>query len=672
MRNSVPHLLKHRTCRRRAHRPLAALCIAACGIGSAWALNIDEARHLLTRSGFGAAPHEIAAFLPLTREQAVDRLLDGLTAAEVSPAPAFTKDTPKLTYLLRLADYVPYEMAGLTQPLPPLSAAEATHDTHMGMQEMAQLRVWWLDQMISTPSPMSERLALFWHGHFTSKYFDVEAPKLMYEQLQKIRTLGAQNFASLLAAMLRDPAMLIFLDNAVNTRRAPNENLARETLELFTLGVGHYQEHDIKEFARILAGHSVDFAASWGYLGRPDEMDTGVKTFLGQTGPWNLEDAERILLADPRTAQFISEKFYQEFVSPKTDMVQVNRLATILRDNHYEMHPFLRAMFLSDAFWSAANRSQLVKSPVELLVGFVRTFDVPSPDLEQINTYARLLGQELFEPPTVQGWKGGMNWLNAQTVAARADMLSMLWAGRPAGIEYVNTGPDDLIVRYSAETSNHARAPFRIKVNGRQVYQGAARWPDDATGQAPLRPPMWDLASISRDQLPNDIRTVELLYDKEPGRYPNLFVNWIQVDGKRVPAYLSTVEFDPKQLCSEEQVPRGMLYCAGTLTFDLQKIAALQGSQEATLFDRANGPVNSVIESGTARLPLAMKPAARTSQAIREPLRLQWQTLTGDAGHRRLQNAVSAAPPMQAALTSAHDTEQLLHALSLDPAYNLK
>ncbi len=641
---------------------------------NAWALDIDAARHLLTRTGLGAAPHEIAALKSLSREQAVDHLLAGLTSAEVAPPPAFLQQ-PTDDYLQRLGAYVPPEMARakVMQPAPSMLPGHIGL-THMGMQEMAQLRVWWLDQMISTPAPMSERLALFWHGHFTSKYFTVLAPKLMYQQLQTIRHVGADNFGELLGAMMRDPAMLIFLDNAINRARAPNENFARELLELFTLGIGHYSQQDIKELAHILAGHSVDFGGSWGYLPRPEEMDTGVKTFLGQTGAWTLADAQRIILENPRTAQFIAGKFYHEFVSPQPDHREIDRLASVLRDHHYEMRPFLRALLLSDQFWSRANRGQLIKSPVELLVGFVRSFGVVSPDLEQVDTYAEMLGQQLFEPPTVQGWISGMSWLDAQTITMRTTMLSALWDSRQAGMQYLVAGADDLLVRVSAESTPGVPAAFQVKVNGRDVYRGEVYRPSDTAGQGQLSPkPVWDLARVPRAQLPAHIDTIEVVFEKAQGNYPNMFLNWVQVDGKRLPAYLATVKFDPAQGCSEEQVPRGMMYCSANARFDLAAITATQGTGDVTLYDKAYGRVNSIIESGTTRVPLAMRPAALAKPALLQPMELQWRVLSRPrADQRVLLAAVSAVPLLMPESSVPQGMEAFFKRAILDPAYNIK
>lgn len=647
-------------------RPWALMAGAVLALASAApanALTVDEARHLLTRTGFGAAPHEIRALLPLTRRQAVDRLIAGLDEEPpFAPPPAFLAQ-PIRGYRERLGDYVPTAMSLPAGPQP--GQAQELDWTHRGMQEMAQLRAWWLGRMVSTPTPFAERLALFWHGHFTSKYFDVLGPRLLHDQLQAIRRYGTRDFGALLHAMLRDPAMLIFLDNAVSLKRAPNENLARETLELFTLGVGHYKEADIKALARILVGHSVDFAGDFRYRVRADELDTGPKRFLGRKGRLTLDDAEHLLLAHPRTAELLADKFWREFVSPEPDAAEVRRLAKLLRERRYALRPFLRDLLLAPAFWTPANRAQLVKSPVELYVGFVRSFDIALPDIGLLVDETALLGQELFEPPTVQGWKGNLAWLSPQALAARTERLASLWACRAAGLEAAQAGANDLLVRFSVEQAGAAATPrLRVLADGQEVGQATPRCAAQVVGAGQgIAKPSWDLLRLPRAALPADVRQIDVVFDAGSGPHANAFVNWIQLDGQRLPAYLGEVTFDAGQDCNAAQVPKGMMYCAGRLRFELPAIARRAGSEDPTLADRRLGPVNSIIESATARLPLPLRPAARSSQEQRNAV-AAWDGLP-------LEQAVLPIEPLL--LTPpANGLEARLAALLLDPAYQLK
>lgn len=639
--------------RRWLHAATAWLLFAAA---PAAALTVDEARHLLVRTGFGAAPHEIRALLPLTRAQAVERLIASLDAAPpLPPPPAFLAE-PITEYRERLADYLPAALAGRNDA-PPVGVDEPAL-THRGMQEMAQLRTWWLDRMLSTPAPFAERLALFWHGHFTSKYFDVLGPRLMHDQLQSIRAHGTRSFAALLHAMLRDPALLIFLDNAVSTRERPNENLARELLELFTLGVGHYEEADIKALARILSGHSVDFAGDWRYRVRPEELDTGPKRLFGREGAWTLDDAERLILEHPRTALLIAEKFQREFIAPEADAREAERLAAVLRAHRYELRPFLRALLRGDAFWAPANRGQLVKSPVELLVGFVRSTGLALPDLGALADDTRLLGQDLFEPPSVQGWKQGLGWLNPQSIALRTERLAALWHCREAGRDALRAEPGDLLLRFSAERLGAAPVRLAVHVDGREVARAQARCPAETlgAGQAAGKPG-WDLLRVPRAQLPARPRRIEVVFERDSGQQANLFVNWIQLGGRRLPVHLAEIVWDAGESCSA-QVPRGMLYCPGRARFDLDAIERRQAGAEPTLYDRRHGAVNAVIESATARQPLALRPAALTRAQLRRDSASRWQGLPLPA----------ALLSVDALLASDHRLEALL----LDPAFNLK
>jgi uncharacterized protein (DUF1800 family) len=642
-------------------------CVAALALGTCAAsgIGVDEARHLLARTGFGAAPHEIRALLPLTREQAVDRLLASLDQAPaLAPPPSFLAE-PIDEYLPRLGvDYVPAAMAAGTAPAKVLTAAEQTALAHRGMQEMEQLRVWWLDRMVSTPAPFAERLVLFWHGHFTSRYFDVLGPRLMYDQLETLRTHGTHNFAALLHAMVRDPALLVFLDNAVNTRRTPNENLARELLELFTLGVGHYGEEDVKALARILAGHSIDFAGDWRYLVRQEELDASAKHFLGRDGVHTLDDAERVILEHPRTAHFIAEKFYREFVAPDIDEREVKRLAGVLRQDGYAIRPFLRTLLLGKPFWAPENRGTLVKSPVELLVSFVRTIGLPMADLGMLAQDSRLLGQDLFEPPSVEGWKQGMAWLTHDSLAWRADRLATLWRCRGAGHDWLNHEPGDVLVRFSAEREGAAPVRLRVMIDGVETAGTIARCPSESTGagQAAAKPG-WDLLRIRRANLPAQPRLIDVVFERAPAEKAFVFVNWVQVHGRRLPAHLAEVRFDPGQPCTGQE-PKGMMYCPGHMRFDLAEAQRLQAGRDATLYDRSHGPVNAVIESATVRLPLVLRPGGRTLEQLRESIPVAWQGLP-------MPHSVLAVPPVSATPGSRgrlHGMETLF----FDPAFNLK
>jgi len=222
--------------------------------------------------------------------------------------------------------------------------------------------------------------------------------------------------------------MLVYLDNAGSRRQAPNENFAREVMELFTLGEGRYPERDVKEAARAFTGWSVD-RDTGEYLYRPFFHDFGTKTVLGRTGRLGGDDVLDLLLARPETAILVTRKLWREFISPAPDEREVERLAGTLRDSRYEVRPLLRAMLLSEAFWSPASRGALIKSPVDLVVGTMHTFGIRPPTLRPAVTASALLGQNVFAPPNVKGWPGGEAWINSATLLGRKQLIDRIFRG---------------------------------------------------------------------------------------------------------------------------------------------------------------------------------------------------------------------------------------------------
>lgn len=646
-------------------------------------LTTEESRHLLTRTGFGASPQEIADLQPLTREQAVDKIIGSLRTEPLSPPPAFINQP--------LPDY--FWDKGKASPEAEAFGIARDH-------EIYQLRAWWLDQMISTPSPLTERMVLFWHNHFVSKYSTTYVTKPLHDQLQLFRHAGTTNFATLLHGIVRDPAMLIFLNNDINTKDRPNENLARELLELFSLGVDQYSQNDVRELAKILAGHSVDKKTTWRYRFNKSEAVGDEKSLLGVTGNLSLDDAVDIILKNPRTAIFISSKFYREFINTQENPATVESFASALRNSSYELRPFMREILLSEDFWADKNRGALVKSPIEFIVGFIRTTGVWMPDLRILDQYAEQLGQELLDPPDVSGWAGGLRWLSPQQVAARTQVINRLWDAYDEAQHWQRSvSPNDLIIRFAAEDDGAHPPPYTLQVNGKTVYHGVANRSLNVNlegdSQVPLRPkPMWQFVAVPRGQLPNAVNEVSIRFEKprknshcesnaiardvadqcEHFSVSYMFVNWIQVDGKRYDSQIADQHFVPGDSCSDS-VPIGMLYCTGTLKFNLQRARKLEQGIDPTIADinDTRGGINSVLEHGATRLPLLMQPAARRNiktdiVAELEPLAISPITL------------LLAAAPLQKnpALTPhAQDNEMLnplaqFRAATLDPSYNLK
>jgi len=278
-------------------------------------------------------------------------------------------------------------------------------------------------------------MTLFWHNHFVSGQQKVKLAVLMYRQNVTLRANALGSFGDLLHAIARDPAMVIYLDNAQNRKGTPNENFAREVMELFTLGEGNYSEQDIKEAARAFTGWSLDRETGQ-FMFRRFIHDYGAKTVLGKSGNLDGDDVLDILLSRPETAQFVTRKLWREFVSPDPDEAEVKRIAARFRDSRYDIKVALQALLTSESFYAAENRGVLVKSPVDLVVGTMRQFGMQPGQPVPFAVAAAGMGQNLFSPPNVKGWPGGEAWINASTLLARKQFLDRLFraddaAGRP-------------------------------------------------------------------------------------------------------------------------------------------------------------------------------------------------------------------------------------------------
>ncbi|WP_084072622.1 DUF1800 domain-containing protein [Pandoraea pulmonicola] len=372
-------------------------------------LSADDARYLLTRTGYAPDARELAPFVGLTRVQAVDRLLSQTRRAAVTLPPDWVND-------------------------PPLYGAPAknmTDEQRKALNERrnrmaASLAGWWAQEMASTPSPLTERMTLFWHNHFVSSDDKVREPVVLYRQNVLLRANALGNFGTLLHEVSKDPAMLIYLDGAGSRKGRPNENFAREVMELFTLGEGHYSEQDVREAARAYTGWSIDRPAMT-YAWRANVHDTGVKTVLGQTGDFDGDQVLDILLGRPETATFLTGKLWREFVSPTPDPVQAAKVADAFRASGYDIRVALRALFLAPAFWDTRNRGTLVKSPSEFVTDAVREFDIGYDDPQMLAQQMRVLGQDLFRPPNVKGWPGGDAWIDSTTLLARKQFVERMF-----------------------------------------------------------------------------------------------------------------------------------------------------------------------------------------------------------------------------------------------------
>jgi uncharacterized protein (DUF1800 family) len=321
------------------------------------------------------------------------------------------------------------------------------------------LEGWWLHRMILTPHPLREKLTLFWHNHFATSIAKVRLPALMRDQNLLLRRHALGQFGPLVQAVSKDPAMLVWLDSNSNVRGRPNENYARELMELFCLGVGNYTEADVREAARAFTGWhtNVTVEGNFNQSTKPAFVfhrslhDDGEKTVLGKTGKWDGGDVVRIILDRPACARFIVRKLYRHFVSEAATPPDrlIEPLAERLRKSDYDIGAGLKVMLRSRHFFSAFALRQRVKGPVEYTVGLLRGLEAEMPQEAvglSLPAATQELGQTLFAPPSVKGWDGGEAWLNTATVLARHNLAWRLLQGS-GGPHAVRLNPARLVTR---------------------------------------------------------------------------------------------------------------------------------------------------------------------------------------------------------------------------------
>jgi uncharacterized protein (DUF1800 family) len=419
----------------------ALACAAMFAQAAPASLTQEQARHLLLRSGFAPTQAEVDRWVGHSAREAVDDIVARAKAARPL-----------------------HELAhAATQPLPAQLASLSVDERRMARQgqirEGGEIKRWWMREMIESPTPLVERMTLLWHGHFATSQQKVVSARAMWQQHRLLRGEALGNFRTLLHGIARDPAMLIYLDGARNRKEAPNENFAREVMELFTLGEatqgGGYTEQDIREAARAFTGWSLE-RETVSYRFRPALHDTGSKKLFGRTGDLDGDDVIDLLLQQPAAARFITTKLWKEFVSPQPDARELERIAGHFRSSDYDIAVVVRDLLLSDAFWTEANRGTLVKSPVELLVGTVRQFGLNIDDTGPLVQKCAQLGQNLLVPPNVKGWPGYTDWIDATTLIERKRFAEQVL--RPAIMEGMAFDADKFLGAYGAHADREPDA----------------------------------------------------------------------------------------------------------------------------------------------------------------------------------------------------------------------
>lgn len=375
------------------------------------------AAHLLRRAGFGGTPPQVAHLASMPMNAAVDSLVN-FPSTESLPAPA---DLYSLGQAI--AELVP---GGRPALLDDMQRREIFKEIRQKeRRSILSLQNWWLNRMLTTPAPLQEKMALYFHGHFTTAAIQKGVdPQMVYNQNQLFRTNALGNLRELTWQVSIDPAMLLYLDNASNVVQHPNENYARELMELFTLGVDHYTENDVRESARAWSGWIVNRrTAQAQYVAR--RHDNGSKTFLGRTGNWSGRDIVEIIFRQPACATFWANSLLSFFVYNSPEPQLIEAVASLIQKNDYNLKPVLSTLLRSNVFYSERAYRALVKSPVEFVVGTYQAFELQQIDLRAQRALSQM-GQILFYPPNVAGWPGGANWLTSQTMIVRANFVASL------------------------------------------------------------------------------------------------------------------------------------------------------------------------------------------------------------------------------------------------------
>jgi uncharacterized protein DUF1800 len=395
----------------------------------------DRAAHLIERAGFGETPDQIARLAAMKPNEVVDRLVNyekidnrdlrpfdesGIWDPGMDPFPPSRAETARIAYERGEALGIKVLPQGTSRRLQPIIDKFFYSLIANGI-ETQRLGLWWANRMLATRRPLEEKLTLYWHGHFATGENKVRDYRMMLRQNEMFRARASGNLRDLLVAILKDPAMLVYLDNGENVKKHPNENFGRELLELFTMGVGNYTERDVREAARAFTGWSNDVLV---FKFNAELHDDGEKMFLGRTGQFNGEEIIDIILQQPVTAEFIAAKLYRYFVREDISDGVKKELGRSFRESGYQLKPLLTRIFLSKDFYSPTSYATQIKSPVHLVVSTYKKMGLAEvPTVPDFGRMTASLGQSLFDPPNVAGWAGGRTWITPATLLHRGNLF---------------------------------------------------------------------------------------------------------------------------------------------------------------------------------------------------------------------------------------------------------
>ncbi len=405
----------------RRHIITAAAALAAAPALSTGAslprtLRHQEAGHLLRRFGFGYNHKDAQSLIGKTIEEVAT---DWISSSKMQSVVPMNQTLPQW-----YAEPISFpDQKAMTEE------ERRTYKAQQGAR-VREMGAWWISAMVNTPWPATERMTLFWHNHFTSSIRKVRAHKSMLNQNLVWRENAFGNLATFAFRVITDPAMLQYLDAARSTKEAPNENFARELLELFLLGEGNYSESDIKGLAKALTGLAINPRADYTFTYTPRRHDSGSKTILGIEKNFEPHQVIEVIFSKRACAEFFAKKLCAQFIGPRTSPQTTQDVAETLWSTGYEIAPALSTIIRSSDFWDPAQRGQIIKSPAEFCCGIARYIQAPPTTYEPIFVAMNNMEQRLFDPPNVRGWPGGEYWINSKTLAERKNFAQRTMQSR--------------------------------------------------------------------------------------------------------------------------------------------------------------------------------------------------------------------------------------------------
>ena len=542
-------------------------------------MTFEDARHLISRTGIGAHPSEISRIVGLTRSQAISKIVANIDSRNPET------ETP----LFFNKPYPNYWIQG------DLDENDQQKFRVARDKEMEELRLWWVSEMLTSQSPAAEKLIMFWHNHFVSSYSGVnENVHLIAKQHWTFRQLGHTNFRTLAKAIIKDAAMLEYLDNKQSRKKNPNENFARELLELFIIGEGNYSEKTVKEVARAFTGYSSNGLRQDEFRFNHWDHDNGWKIIFDRKGHFDGDDVVDILLNQSETSEFIARKFWKNYISDfNFNDEEIKEIAASFKSSDYDIKTLFRSTLSSKSFWASQNRATIVKSPVDFIIGTIRSTGRLPDTWPSIPNELSTLGQNIFEPPNVAGWPGAGDWIVPSRLLMRRGMLSGL--ANPPLSNNINLSNNMMMNMFSNSEMDMDAVSNQNQINNIYLRYAAENfegppeyilqaidknnkliWRSDRTkakggidtslfGENNNQNKNWQ---IQHFEVPGELNPeffkLFFLNDRAgPGGTGdrNLFIDWVTIPGKK---FLASDGYQSTNCSNANQNP-GALYCGGFL-----------------------------------------------------------------------------------------------------------